>query len=184
MNEDFADETNEKSLLSRIPLLAGSESKSKYLSYRATGFGVNEAAQLADIEVTTVQQWRKTDSVFKSIEQSRLQELQREVANDVLHLGFMRNMRLMLEYDQKIIWKMFNDPDEMEPHERTYFHSIRKHYTPSDLLSLSKAVEPERHNDSVTINLSWGGNDNITFQDNIDDKLTEDGEFKELNAGS
>lgn len=175
---DYGDETGEKALLSRIPLLAGDDSKSNYLSYRATGFGVAEAATLAKIAVATVKQWRKTDKAFKHIEEHRLKELQNEVSRDVLHLGFMRNMRLMLEYDAKIIWKMFNDEDEMHPSERTYFNSIRKHYTPGDLLSLSKAVEPERHNDKVEIILSWGNATSVTVQDEMIDEV--EGEFKDL----
>ena len=174
-------ETSEETLLlARIPLMAGSDKKALYLSYRATGFGVHEAAELAEVQVTTINKWRKSDPAFKEFETNRLQELQSTVSIDVIRLEFIRNMRMMLKMDFKVINKALFDMTDMSSSEWAYFRDIRKHYTPNDLLAIEKALAPEKHQTKMTINLTWG-NDRAQILDGNFESV-ESGEFTEIEA--
>ena len=170
----------EKLLLARIPLLAGSDKKALYLSYRATGFGVHEAAELAEVQIGTVNKWRKSDKDFKEFETTRLQELQHSVSLDVIRLEFMRNFRMVLKKDFQTIQKALFNMDEMSPAEWSYFRDIRKHYTPNDLLAIEKAIAPEKHQSKMTINLSWGNDRDQVLEGNYTE--VESSDFLEIEA--
>ena len=154
----FREETteNEKSLLALIPLMAGSNKKALYLSYRATGFPVKQAADLAEIKIGTLQRWRQQDKQFRLWEQEKLHELQTGIAREVMRLEFMRNFRMFLKKDSRVIRQSLFDPTGLTDDDKQYLMLIRKHYTPSELLRLEQALEPEKHNRrEYTIKLSW-----------------------------
>ena len=176
--DEVVDDLDEEDLLlARIPLLAGSENKSKYLSLRAVGFGVTASAQMVGVTRLTVSGWRKRDKVFRDIEENRLVELQRTAGPDVLRMNFTRNLYMFLEKDRAIMAKsmkpfdaarqQYTDSESlvtvdgiegMTDREWEYFKTIRKNYTAAELLSLMKALEPERHHDKIII-LNWQGTD-------------------------
>ena len=150
------DDTGEQALLARIPLQSGSHKKALYLSYRATGFPVNQACALTEIDLPKLHKWRKQDAQFKKFEDERLDFLQQNVAGDVIRLEFLRNFRMILKMDMNVIRKALFEPDELSDHDAKYFFLIRKHYTASDLLNLEQAVAPEKHREVVNISLTWG----------------------------
>ncbi|KKM05211.1 hypothetical protein LCGC14_1756430 [marine sediment metagenome] len=180
------DDTGEQALLARIPLQSGSSKKALYLSYRATGFPVRQACALTEIDLPKLHKWRKQDPQFKKFEDEQLDFLQQNVAGDVIRLEFLRNFRMILKKDMRVIRKALFEPDELSDHEEKYFFLIRKHYTANDLLSLEKAVAPEKHRELVNINLTWG--QGITVGDvqdpdahpEIEATVTE---YKELQTG-
>ena len=138
------DETGEKALLARIPLLSGSLNKARYRSYRATGFPVMEACQLAGITHPTVMSWRKNDPEFADIELNKLPELQKTTAGDIIMMEFDRNMRLALNVDFKVLYKAACSVDTLSQNEMKAYLAARPHYRPAERMSLENAMkEPE-----------------------------------------
>ncbi|KKN39735.1 hypothetical protein LCGC14_0740490 [marine sediment metagenome] len=173
---DYADPTGEESLMSRIPLMMGDNKKMAYLSFRATGFPVHQAADLAEVKIETVRGWRKRDKQFRDIEVNRLAELQSTVARDVIRSEFMRNMRLLTLIDAKVINRamILRKHDMMleglSSREYEWMKSVRKHYDPSAFAQLEKALDPEAGADKleITIKLGWGEEGEIVEGNFID----------------
>jgi len=137
------DAAGEDALLSRIPLQSGDSRKAKYLSWRATGFSVREACALTPCDFSTLLRWRRDDAEFKDFEDNWLRELQKNVSRDLIHLEFMRNMRLALHRDFKVLFKAAYDLDSLSAREMDILKIIRRLYTPTDLLALEKSIEPD-----------------------------------------
>ena len=144
---DLEDETGQQTLLSRIPHLAGgprtAAGKADYLGYRATGFPIRQALYLADISWSTLKRWRDTDSEFANIETNRIEELQSSVGNDLIHLGFLRNMRLAMKIDFKILLKAVHHMESLTDREYQYLKRMRSLYGSSELLAVNRALMPE-----------------------------------------
>lgn len=176
----------EAALLSRIPLLAGDSRKMDYLNWRATGFPVKQACELAGVSLKLVNRWRRNDEVFRLFESDRLPELQRLVGPDLLRLDFMRNFKLLLHTDAKIIMKGYKRLNgfqvQMDDQEWAYFRQIRSHYTPNDYLNLEKALAPEKHRERpVVIQLTFEG---APSEDESRDLYEpQDAVFRELPSG-
>ena len=170
--------SDETTLLARIPLLAGSNKKAAYLAYRSTGFTPTQSCQLAEITLTTVHRWRKQDLEFAKFEREELQRLQDSVGNDVIRYEFLRNMRMLLKVDMRLITKGITNLEGMSPREFEIFKALRKFYTPQDLLALEKVLHPEKHKDGpLTIKLSWGSRISI---DSLRDDDIIDGEVRDV----
>lgn len=151
--------SEETTFLARIPILAGSNKKAAYLAYRSCGFTIKQSADLVGCTLQNVHHWRKNDKVFRNIEQNELSTLQSTVGNDVIRFEFMRNMRMLLHHDMKLIAKAMIDVNlSLSPREYELFKNLRRFYTPADMLALEKILHPEAHKDNapVTINLTWG----------------------------
>lgn len=173
--------SDEATLLARIPLLAGSNKKMAYLAYRSCGFTPAQACDLADTQMQTLRNWRKSDEVFRNFEENELQRLQETVGNDIIRFEFLRNMRMLLKADFKVIAKGINNLEKMSPREYEIFKALRRFYTPADMLALEKVLHPEKHKDGpVTIKLTWGGRiqGQIEAPDNDMDIL--EGEVREV----
>lgn len=151
LGTDLEDETGQQTLLSRIPHLAGgprtAAGKADYLGYRATGFPIRQALYLADISWATLNRWRKTDTEFANIETDRIQELQSSVGNDLVHLGFLRNMRLAMKIDFKILLKAVHHMESLTDREYQYLKRMRSLYGSSELLAVNRALIPEGQED-------------------------------------
>lgn len=176
LTEDAELLPEEQTLMARIPLLAGSNKKVAYLGYRACGFTQGQACQLAGITKTTVHKWRKSDEVFSRWETEELARLQGSVGNDILKFEFMRNMRMLLKVDMLLIAKSFSGLENMTPREYELFKSLRKFYTPNDLLAIEKVISPEKHVvGPVVFQLSWGNR--------LETGQVVEGQYKELPNG-
>ena len=150
----------EDTLLSRVPLFDNPR-KTDYLGYRACGFHVHAACDLVPIMYKTVVGWRKSDSRFAEFESNRLYELQKSIGPDLLRLEFLRNFKLVLIADNKVLNKaallgvnvgavhVDGNGNEavvragLTEREYDYLKVARKNYSPQDLLALHRALEPE-----------------------------------------
>lgn len=167
----------EQTLFARIPQMTGSSKKAAYLAYRSCGFPIAQSCILAKTTKQTVAYWRKKDKAFAKFEGSQLQRLQATLGNDVIKFEFIRNMRLLLHGDMGIITKAINDVNEITPREYELYKALRRFYTPQDLLTIEKILDPEKHKDSgpVTINLTWGSRLEI-------DTPSVEGEYRDLDS--
>ncbi len=147
VDPELADESGEQALLSRIPRMDGGNRmatmKADYLSFRATGFPVRQALHLVGVSQATLGRWRKTDPAFADIETNKLPELQSSVGPDLVRLDFMRNMRMAIRGDFKVLFKAVHHLDSLTDREFQYLKRIRGLYTPGDLLTVSKALAPD-----------------------------------------
>ena len=145
--DDLKDETGEKALIARIPHLEGgprtASGKADYLGYRACGFPIRQALYLADITWPTLSRWRNSDPVFKDLEENKLQELQDNVGPDLIRLGFIRNMRLAMATDFKILIKAVHHMDSLTDREFAYLKRMRVQYGSQELVSINRALAPE-----------------------------------------
>lgn len=143
---EIADQTGEQTLLSRISRMAGSdkvaEAKADYLSFRATGFPVRQALHLSDNSQSTLNRWRKDDPEFARVETEMLPELQASVSKDIISLEFLRNMKMAMRTDAKVLYKAANHLESLSPLEWAYLKKIRGMYSPSDLMAMTRALSP------------------------------------------
>ena len=135
-----------------VPVFEGREGwqKMRYLAYRATGFTPKEAIELLGLRLATLLRWRKRDPFFASWERERLRELQRR-GYEILRIEFVRNMRLALYRDYKVLMKAAVSLEELTPAERDYLRLIRRHYTPEGLVALERALTPIEKQPAPTI---------------------------------
>lgn len=139
---DVEPDDYEEMLKARIPL-NNNPRKASYLTYRSAGFSVRESCMLAEISFATVLKWRREDPEFRSWEGERLDWLQQNLAHDLTQMEFMRNFRLALRRDFKLLYKANYNLGGMTDREYDLLKVIRKHYTPQDLLAIQKALEPD-----------------------------------------
>jgi hypothetical protein len=154
-DEDIiVDDQGDQALLSLIPLLSGSSNKARYLSYRATGFPVKQAAVLAGVRKHQVALWRKNDKEFLRIEMEELPKLQKTVAKDVLLMEFDMNLRLAMHADYRVLYKAATAPGTMSEEELTIYKAARPHYTPKSRMDLENAVKPPEERTQGDLNVT------------------------------
>jgi len=145
----------EDALFSRIALFANPR-KTEYLGYRACNFSIREACRLTPISEAQVRKWRREDPEFTAFESSKLHELQREIGPQLLRIDFVRNVKLFLKIDFKVLYRaglLGLDMATMTAEEAlsagisnrefTYLCKIRSEYGPAAMLAFHKALEPE-----------------------------------------
>lgn len=156
--EDLEPDDYEEMLKARIPLNSNPR-KADYLSNRACGFSVRESCMLASITFACVKKWRREDLEFREWESGeKLAWLQSNVSHDLQQMEFMRNFRLALRLDKKILYKANYNLVGMTEREFDILKVIRKHYTPQDILAIQRALVPEPdqmppgyHRESITV---------------------------------
>lgn len=140
---DIEPDDYEEMLVARIPL-SNNPRKASYLSYRAAGFSVRESCALVPVNFGTVKKWRREDSEFREWESGeKLAWLQSNVAHDLTQMEFMRNFRLCLRLDKKILFKASLSLATLTDRELEVLKVIRKHYTPQDIIVVQRALQPE-----------------------------------------
>jgi hypothetical protein len=133
----------EEMLKARIPL-SNNPRKASYLSYRAAGFSVRESGALAEVQFGTIKKWRREDPEFRDWESGeKLAWLQSNVAHDLTQMEFMRNFRLCLRLDKKVLYKAALSLSLLTERELEVLKVIRKHYTPQDIMAVQRALQPE-----------------------------------------
>ena len=142
--------------LALIPSQFGISPKATYLGYRSLGLTPQQALQIQELDEDTLYKWRRDDPELFIFEAKYLRELQRKLSVHLLRIGFLRNMTLFIAKDAVILNKAMMSMDELSDREMRYLIKVRSHYTPADLLALEKAIDPEAHQEKVTINLTWG----------------------------
>ena len=140
---DVEPDDYEEMLKARIPLNKNPR-KASYLSHRACGFSIRESCALVPVEFVTVKKWRREDEEFRQWESGeKLAWLQSNVAHDLLQMEFMRNFRLCLRLDKKVLFKASTHLASLTDREMEILKVIRKHYTPQDILAVQRALQPE-----------------------------------------
>jgi len=127
---------------------ARENNKARYIGYRSSGFTVREAVQLTGIHEKTLHRWRDPngeyyDPAFVEAE-ARLPELRACLGNEYVHLEFLRNYRLILEKDFKIISDSIKRPTDLSQQEHQYLLKARSHYTPEHLQTLQDMLSGEK----------------------------------------
>lgn len=119
------------------------DDKAQYLGLRASGFTIREALRLIHKAHSTLSYWRK-DSQFVDLE-TRLPEFRDKLALEYANLEFLRNYRLILEKDYKIIKKSLGLEKEqvLSIQEQNYLLKMRSHYTPQQLQIIETLIKAE-----------------------------------------
>jgi hypothetical protein len=121
------------------------DDRSRYLGLRASGFAIRETLNLIGKAKSTLSAWRQ-DPTFLDLE-NRLPELRRELALEYASLEFLRNYRLILEKDYRVVKESLREhtkPDKdgnpvnvgMEAQDFKYLLQMRSHYTPQQLQAI------------------------------------------------
>lgn len=138
-------ETAEESIPRAIVPWNRDDDRSRYLGLRASGFTIREALGLIGKAKSTLSLWRH-DPTFLSLEDS-LPELRKTLAMEYAGLEFLRNYRLILEKDARVIrGSLTRKPkvsDEGVPYQAPqdsqdfqYLLKLRAHYTPQQLQAI------------------------------------------------
>lgn len=118
--------------------------KVRYIGYRASGFTVREAVKLVGIHQKTLSRWRDPDSPWYDAgfvdAENKLAELRKTLGIEYAHLEFLRNYRLVLEKDFRIIAKSIDQPLSLTGQEQQYLLKARSHYTPQQLEILQRLI--------------------------------------------
>ena len=123
------------------------DDRSRYLGLRSSGFTIREALGLIDKAKSTLSHWRH-DSKFLELE-DRLPELRRELGLEYAALEFLRNYRLVLEKDYRVVKdslvkRTSTDRDgnkiilPMDSQDFKYLLQMRSHYTPQQLQAIEQ----------------------------------------------
>lgn len=128
-----------------IPYFSLDDKKTKYLSYRATGFTIREARKLTGLKWDrTIRDWRKTDSDFAFWDGVGLRRLQEEIGDRFLLSEFSRNFRLMMEKDYRVLRRAMDAENEDKPtlsdQDEAYLLKVRSFYTPQQLLAIKEVL--------------------------------------------
>ncbi len=125
------------------------DDRSRYLGLRASGFGIRETLGLLAKHKSTLSKWR-LDPVFVKLEES-LPELRKTLALEYVGLEFMRNFRLILELDHRVISGSLNRKVQVDAEDNLtggkipqdaqdfqYLLKARAHYTPQQLQAIEQ----------------------------------------------
>ena len=122
-----------------VPYWADDSNKTKYLSFRATGFSVEESRVLTGVTNRTISRWRDSDEDFHRLDGPDIGDLRRTMAGDFLGAEFTKNMRLFMARDYAVIRKAFQG-EELTMEEAHYLRVIRPMYSASQLHSMVDVV--------------------------------------------
>jgi len=135
------------------------DNRSKYLGYLCCGFSEEEALFVLGLNIPWLKMQRN-DITFAELEEHGLVGIRKELSRDYTEMDFVRNFRMILEKDHRVIRKSLGmelEPDEdgqlvpaeLTPYEFQYLIKLRGAYTPQQLQLLESVVS--------------AGNDNFNF---------------------
>lgn len=124
-------ENQDEKIAQSIVPYSRDDSRCRYLGLRASGFGIREALRLIGKAQSTLSLWRH-DETFKNLE-TRVPELRKELALEYANLEFLRNYRLILEKDYRVIKGSLDKKAELSTQDHQYLLKLRSHYTPQQL---------------------------------------------------
>ncbi|MFA5353306.1 MAG: hypothetical protein WC291_03680 [Thermodesulfovibrionales bacterium] len=112
--------------------------KARYLSLRSSGFTIREALRLIGYAHSTLSKWREVPE-FVALEE-RIPEFRQQLSLEYAGLEFVRNFRLVLEKDLRVLQKSLyperdgdGKPLPMPDEEQSYLLKLRAFYTPQQL---------------------------------------------------
>lgn len=123
------------------------DDRSRYLGLRASGFTIREALGLIGKAKSTLSMWRH-DETFLDLE-NRIPELRKTLALEYAGLEFLRNYRLILEKDYRVIKSSLTRKTKYDDDGRPvtlpqdsqdfqYLLRLRPHYTPQQLQAIEQ----------------------------------------------
>ncbi len=123
------------------------DNRSRYLGLRDSGFTIREALGLIGDAKSTLSHWRH-DPVFLKLE-NEIPNRKRELALEYVGLEFVRNLRLILEKDYRVLkeslthrFKTDKDgnkiPTGMDSQDFQYLLKMRPFYTPQQLQAIEQ----------------------------------------------
>lgn len=201
MESQLPTETAEESIPRAFVPYNRDDDRSRYLGLRSSGFTIREALGLIGKAKSTLSAWRK-EEVFLDLE-NRLPELRKELALEYASLEFLRNYRLVLEKDFRVLkaslakrtridteGKVITVP--MDSQDFTYLTKMRAHYTPQQLQAIDnlfgrggKAGENTNWTDFVLTMSRTKEEVRVETRRHQEPELgTLDGEFKEIDDGA
>lgn len=131
MSSDNNPQSTEEKIAQSIVPFARDDARARYLGLRASGFTIREALRLIGKAQSTLSAWRH-DETFSDLE-TRLPELRRELALEYANLEFLRNYRLILEKDYRVIKDSLDKTKVLTTQDHQYLLKLRSHYTPQQL---------------------------------------------------
>jgi hypothetical protein len=139
--ETPAEADNAEAIVQSVVEATNDSKKVKFLGFRASGFTIRESLSLVGIHEKTLHRWRESDALFVTHE-SNLSELRKTLGTEFAHLEFMRNYRLILEKDFRVISKSLSKSQENEltQSEHQYLLKARSHYTPQQLQVMQQLI--------------------------------------------
>ena len=129
-----------------LPYYVDDTKKTKYLSFRATGFTPAESMELANVTKRSVERWREKDPEFRRFDTTDIAELRQTHGAAYHSAEFQRNLRSIMELDRRIIGRahaVLNDGmqlGDMDMAEQSYLKTIRPMYSAASLSAMMKAV--------------------------------------------
>jgi hypothetical protein len=143
-------ENKETAIASTVIPWPYDDNKGMYLGYRACGFSVREALRAIGIGKSSLSNWRAEDIEFCRLEQE-LPNIRKQLAKDYVELEFLRNFRLVLEKDFRIIQKSLGNILEagedgrsvvadMNKFDQEYLLKMRGQYTVDQMKALEAVV--------------------------------------------
>ena len=118
--------------------------KMQYISYRASGFSVEEACQMVPCHQKSVSRWRDSDPWFNKLDTEGMSDLRDRVGNKFLMNQFNRNMQMFLQLDFNILLKAHSDPTSMTEFEQVYLGKVRNMYSAQQLAIISQIFDPKK----------------------------------------
>jgi len=141
-------EAPEEKIAQSIIPYARDDARARYLGLRASGFTIREALRLVCKAKSTLSFWR-LNSEFVDLE-SRLPEFKKELALEYANLEFLRNYRLVLEKDYRVLQKSIHpDKDDdgnsipLTSQDQAYLIRMRSHYTPQQLQIIETLIQAQ-----------------------------------------
>lgn len=142
---DEARHTEQVSIASSVIPYDRDDEKAMFLGYRCTGFSVYEALHMIDRSKAWLSAARH-DPQFAELEK-RIPELRKEVSKSYVEIEFLRNFRLALEKDFRILRRSLEleiskdgEVVAMTPQDHSYLLRMRAQYTPQQLQILQVIV--------------------------------------------
>jgi len=105
------------------------DKKRLYLSYRLCGFSRDEAMDMAEISRRTLYHWRQKDADFDTIERKSLPELKHTFTRELLFWLQVRNLRLLMQVDSKLLDKAVTEPEKLSRREMGQIKAMRSTYS-------------------------------------------------------
>ena len=133
--------TAEEQIAKSIVSYNRDDARARYLGLRSSGFSIREALRLIGKAGSTLSAWRK-DLEFKGLEE-RIPEFRKELALEYAHLEFLRNYRLILEKDYRVVKESLEKDVELSKQDHDYLIKLRTHYTPQQLQIMEALVSLE-----------------------------------------
>lgn len=137
--------------LSMIPTQFGSSEKATYLGFRAVGLTSSQALKCLHLTAADHERWMAETPNLAKYENELLPELQARCPQEIIRLGFMRNMAKFILLDGRAIDQAHNDMAAMSDNEFAYLKTARRHYTAKQFLDLERAVHPEKHQSQTLV---------------------------------